>query len=94
MQALATQKAAMGSAAPFRAAIRSSSARPAFMVRAATMAAPVELDVKKLDGSSAGNASIALRVAESDTANGLVHRYLVTVRQNARQVRLRSMQHG
>ncbi|EFN52995.1 hypothetical protein CHLNCDRAFT_49059 [Chlorella variabilis] len=56
------------------------------MVSAATVAAPVALPVKKLDGSDVGSsASISLRVADEDTANGLVHRYLVMVRQNARQ---------
>ncbi|KAI3424856.1 hypothetical protein D9Q98_008240 [Chlorella vulgaris] len=83
-----TQKAAMaGCAAPLKAAasIRSSSARPSFVVRASSVAAPVQLDVKKLDGSAVGSASLSLKVADADTANGLVHRYLVMVRQNARQ---------
>ena len=56
-------------------------------VRASVVAEPVSLDVKTLEGASAGTASIALRVADADTAKGLVHRYLVTVQQNARQVR-------
>jgi hypothetical protein len=92
--AMFTQKAAMaGCAAPLKAAasIRSSSARPSFVVRASSVAAPVQLDVKKLDGSAAGSASLSLKVADADTANGLVHRYLVMVRQNARQVRPSTM---
>ena len=81
----------MGTAAPFRTARSSTApvARPSLMVSAATVAAPVALPVKKLDGSDVGSsASISLRVADEDTANGLVHRYLVMVRQNARQVRV------
>lgn len=62
--------------------------RAQFMVRAASVIAePATIDVKKLDGSSAGTASLSLRVAEPDNAKGLVHRYLVMVRQNARRVR-------
>ena len=56
-------------------------------VRASTLAAPATLDVKTLDGAAAGTASLALRVAEDTSAKGLVHRYLVLVRQNARRVR-------
>lgn len=58
-------------------------------VRASQVAEPASLPVRKLDGSEAGTASISLRVADQETANGLVHRYLVTVQRNARQVRAR-----
>jgi large subunit ribosomal protein L4 len=54
-------------------------------VRAASVAAPVSVDVKKLDGSAAGSASVSLRVADASTATGVVHRYLTLVRQNLRQ---------
>lgn len=57
-------------------------------VRAAVVAEPANLDVKGLDGSSKGNISLSLKVADEDKAKGLVHRYMVTVRQNARQVKL------
>jgi len=60
--------------------------RQQMVVRASVMAEPATLDVKTLDGSSAGAASLALRVADADTSKGLVHRYLVLVRQNARRV--------
>lgn len=55
-------------------------------VRASAVAAPVSVDVKKVDGSSAGSASVALRVADASKASGVVHRYLTLVRQNMRQV--------
>ena len=51
------------------------------------VAEPASIDVKGLDGSSKGSDTMALKVASEDKAKGLVHRYLVTVRQNARQVR-------
>lgn len=61
--------------------------RAGLVVRASKLAEPAALPVKTLSGSDAGEASIALRVAEEDTATGLVHRYLTTVMRNARQVR-------
>lgn len=60
-------------------------ARRQLLVQASVQAAPATLPVRKMDGADAGSASISLKVAEPDTANGLVHRYLVHVRQNARQ---------
>lgn len=54
--------------------------------RASVMAEPATVDVKNLDGSSAGSAALCLRVADNETSKGLVHRYLVMVRQNARRV--------
>ena len=54
------------------------------------VAAPAELTVKSFDGESAGTEQLALKVADRSTANGLVHRYLITVRQNNRAVRLHS----
>ncbi len=55
-------------------------------VRASSIAAPVPLPVRTADGATSEPASLALRVAE-ESAKGLVHRYLVLVRQNARQVK-------
>jgi large subunit ribosomal protein L4 len=54
-------------------------------VRASTAAKPAQLDVKTFDGSSSGSEQLALKVADNSTARGLVHRYLVMVRQNGRQ---------
>lgn len=65
--------------------------RPSLVVRASKLAEPAALPVKTLSGNAAGEASIALRVAEEDTATGLVHRYLTTVMRNARQVRHKRM---
>ena len=50
------------------------------------VAEPASIAVKKVDGSSGGTATLSLRVADEETAKGLVHRYLVMVRQNARRV--------
>jgi large subunit ribosomal protein L4 len=69
------------------AAARPVQQRSQLCVRASQVAAPASLEVKTLDGTAAGSASIALRVADESSAKGLVHRYLVMVRQNARQVR-------
>jgi hypothetical protein len=65
---------------------RNAQARQIVAVRASVIAEPAAVDVKNLDGTGAGTASLALRVAEPDVAKGLVHRYLVMVRQNARRV--------
>lgn len=78
-----------GSALAFRASgPKQQQQRQQLTVRASQLAEPASLPVKKLSGADAGTASIALRVADEDTAKGLVHRYLVMVRQNARQVRM------
>ncbi|KAI7845278.1 hypothetical protein COHA_001121 [Chlorella ohadii] len=69
----------------FKPAQQQRQQRPALVVRASKVAEPAALPVKTLSGSDAGEASIALRVAEEDTATGLVHRYLTTVMRNARQ---------
>lgn len=65
---------------------RTTNVRTQTVTRASVVAAPASLDVKKVDGSSSGSASLSLRVADPETANGLVHRYVVMVRQNMRQV--------
>ena len=57
------------------------------VVSMSAVAAPAELTVKSFDGESAGTEQLALKVANRSTANGLVHRYLITVRQNNRAVR-------
>ena len=65
--------------------------RRSLSIRASLVAQPASVDVKKFDGSSSGSQDLALRVAGYDTAKGLVHRYLVTVRQNARAVGSRAV---
>eukprot|EP00873_Tetraselmis_striata_P008357 jgi/Tetstr1/428621/TSEL_018610.t1 len=64
---------------------RPAAGRRALQVSASVVAEPVSLTVKGLDGSSKGSENLALKVVEDDKAKGLVHRYIVTVRQNARQ---------
>ena len=44
----------------------------------------------KFDGSSAGEANLDLKVARSEVAKGIVHKYVVMVRLNARRVSVRS----
>lgn len=78
----------------FKPAQQQRQQRPALVVRASKVAEPAALPVKTLSGSDAGEASIALRVAEEDTATGLVHRYLTTVMRNARQVRPQTLDGG
>ncbi len=68
-----------------RAPARRAAGAPA--PRAALVADPQSLEVRGLDGSAAGSESLALRVADPSVANGLVHRYVVFLRQNARRVR-------
>ncbi len=60
--------------------------RRCLSVKAAIVAEPASIEVKSFDGSSSGSQDLALKVAARNTAKGLVHRYLVTVRQNARAV--------
>ena len=68
-------------------ALRLDTRRPLKQVaRMSAVAEPATLDVMKFDGSVAGSEEIALKVAGPATATGLVHRYLVTVRQNMRKV--------
>ena len=51
--------------------------------KASVTAIPAEL---KVAGSEGGSARLALKVAPARSAKGLVHRYLMYVRANARQV--------
>jgi len=55
--------------------------------RASKVAEPASLPVKSFAGADVGTADLALKVAGDDTARHVVHRYLVLVNQNARQVR-------
>lgn len=59
--------------------------RRTLVVRAAVVAKPVQVVVKTVDGANAGSEELALNVAPSTTAKGLVHRYLVYAQQNARR---------
>ena len=59
-------------------------ATPKFTVSAASVGKV------KFDGSSAGEANLDLKVARSEVAKGIVHKYVVMVRQNARRVSVRS----
>ncbi len=48
---------------------------------------PSQVRKVTFEGAAAGEATLALKTAKESTAVGLVHRYLVLVRQNARRVR-------
>lgn len=61
--------------------------RAAVTTTSSVQARPASIELKTFDGSSSGTQELALQVAGRDSAKGLVHRYLVTVRQNARAVR-------
>lgn len=83
---LSMGKSLVGRPVPFAASPRPQGLRrqaPATVCMSA-VAAPASLEVKSTDGSAVGTEQLALRVAE-ESARGLVHRYLVTVRQNARR---------
>jgi hypothetical protein len=60
--------------------------RQQLAVKASVIAEPATLEVKTIDGGAAGSASLSLKIADPATGKGLVHRYVVMVRQNARQV--------
>lgn len=57
----------------------------AVVVRSSAVSAPATLPLKSVEGQDIGTAQMALKVA-GETGKGLVHRYLVMVQQNARQV--------
>lgn len=54
--------------------------------RASAIAEPATLPIKGADGSDQGTAELALKVASPQTARHVVHRYMVQINQNARQV--------
>ena len=58
------------------------------VTRMSLKASPAELTVRNIDGGEAGKASLALQIADPAKSTGLVHRYIVTIRQNARQVQI------
>lgn len=62
------------------------SSRQTMQVRNAVKAEPASVPVKKLDASAAGEFKLQLHVAPQDTANHVVHRYMVMFRQNNRAV--------
>jgi hypothetical protein len=70
-------------AVPLRVAQRRNIAQK---VRASTVAEPATLDVKSIKGQTVGTESLSLKVADSNVARGLLHRYIVLIRQNAREV--------
>lgn len=75
--------------APVRGPLRASyglGRRGKSTVRMAMVAPSVEYDVVKVDGTSEGVETLSLKVADQDKAKGLVHRYLVKVRRDMRQV--------
>ena len=57
-----------------------------FTIQAAQKASPVDLQVKSIEGSDGGTGQLSLRVADPTKSKGLVHRHVVLIQQNARQV--------
>ena len=62
--------------------------RSSLQAAASAVAQPATLELKTFSGETAGVETLALTVADPFTATGLVHRTVVTVRQNARKVRV------
>ena len=54
--------------------------------RAAAVAEPATVPVRSFAGEVVGSEQLALRVADLNTATGLVHRYITLIQQNARRV--------
>jgi large subunit ribosomal protein L4 len=82
--------APLAAAAPARAGAVSLRAAPRCMAYSPVSAErlpPSQVRKVSFDGAAAGEATLALKTAKEATAVGLVHRYLVLVRQNARRVR-------
>lgn len=72
--------------APFRGAAASAPVRARTVtVKASVAAQPASLTVKSADGADVGTEQLALKVARTETAKGLVHRYVVFTLQNRRR---------
>lgn len=86
-----TMQARLSSRAPAFTAVRPVrcivSRSTAVVVRSSAVSAPAMLPVKSVEGEDKGTQQMALKVA-GESGKGLVHRYLVMVQQNARQVGL------
>lgn len=76
----------MHSCVPFRRPFQAVAHRRVVHVSASAIAPPVSILKKDADGNCKGTTRLALKVADDATANGLVHRYMVMVLQNARRV--------
>ncbi|CAD7702414.1 unnamed protein product [Ostreobium quekettii] len=59
--------------------------QPAPVITMSYVAEPATLDLKSIDGVTKGMEKLSLKVADPDTANGLVHRYMVKVRRDMRR---------
>ena len=57
-------------------------------VNVAVDAAAAQVEKLSFDGSKNGTAELDLKIARNEVAKGLVHKYVVMVRQNARRVSL------
>ena len=52
------------------------------------------IDAVTFDGAKSSAATLELKTARAEVARGLVHKYVVMVRQNARMVRARATRHA
>jgi large subunit ribosomal protein L4 len=52
------------------------------------------IDAVTFDGAKSSAATLELKTARAEVARGLVHKYVVMVRQNARRVRARATRHA
>jgi hypothetical protein len=62
------------------------------ITQASRQAAPAELTTMTFSAQDATKEKLSLRVADPTASRGLVHRHVVLIQQNARQVRDRSGQ--
>ena len=56
-------------------------------IRMSIVAPPVPLEIKGFEGEVVGTDSLSLKVADPETAKGLVHRYVVKVRRDMRKAK-------
>ena len=73
-----------GAKMPSKATVTTPKAAPRHAVRALAAA----IDSLTFDGAKSGSATLELKTARAEVAKGLVHKYVVMVRQNARRVRV------
>lgn len=79
----------LSTTAPRRATTTTTPAHAARRTSVHALAAAV--DQLTFDGAKSGSSTLELKTARAEVAKGLVHKYVVMVRQNARRVRARAI---
>ena len=71
---------------------RATTTTPAHAARRTSVhALAAAIDQLTFDGAKSGSSTLELKTARAEVAKGLVHKYVVMVRQNARRVRARAI---